>query len=97
MTEIDADDLTGWMEYEQQETATWRPDLLAFADLMAVVVNMLRAPGTPAVGRDAFLPHLVERERPLTPAEKAALVRAGGGIVLGFPALVSVTSDQPPG
>ena len=60
---------------------------------MAVLVNLHRTKGEPLT-RDDFLPHVKGEERP--PADLASQVRAGGGVVMALPALISVNSSDPP-
>jgi hypothetical protein len=54
----------------------------------AVVANANRVKGEPFT-RDDFLPH-VRGDEPGQPVDRASQVRAGGGVVMGLPALVSM-------
>lgn len=56
-----------------------------------MVANANRTKGEPFT-RDDFLPHLAGSEPQRPPVDLAGQVRAGGGVVMALPALVSVTS-----
>lgn len=83
---MDAAELHGWMDYERTEQIGWRPDWLRTSALAAVLVNRLRWGGEP-IPLDALVPGGASG-RPAAddgPEERAAKVRAGGGLVLTPP------------
>lgn len=57
-----------------------------------MVANVNRTKGDP-FSRDDFLPHPVGSREERPAADLASRVRAGGGVVMALPALVSVSSD----
>ncbi len=59
-----------------------------------MVANVHRTKGEPLT-RDDFLPH-VRGDEPVGAVDRASQVRAGGGVVLALPALVSLTSHSRP-
>lgn len=87
MSEITAGDLNGWLLFEEQDPAGWMPEWTPFSHLMSWMAAT--HPFSPRdVPPKAFLPGPAVKSQPQTSVERAASIRAGGGMVVQPPPLI---------